>query len=406
VVVVNTCAFVADARTEAFDAIAAACRLKTTGPCRAVIVTGCLPQRYAGALRARLPEVDAFLGVDQLDSIAVVARRLLAGGTERLPAVSPHPHRLFAPPAGGGVVFSSGPFAYVKIAEGCNHGCAFCAVPGIRGRHRSRTVASIVAEAENLLGRGFRELNLISQDVTAYGSDRRGGADLPALLRALGRIGGKFWLRLLYGYPARVTERLLDAMGAVPQVCHYLDVPIQHSHPDVLRAMRRAETVRSVHTLTARIRAALPDAAVRTTCLLGFPGETEDQVRHLCEFVRAAQFDHLGAFTYSREEGTAAFDLPGRVSPVEAEERRARVLETQRGVVRARLRALKDAETELLLERRDARGAGGIGRSARFAPEVDGCIRVTGVPDGAQPGAFLRVRYGAARGYDITAQVV
>ena len=404
VLLVNTCSFIEDARTESYEAIHRACDLKARGPCRAVVVTGCLPQRYADELPQRLPEVDAFVGVDQLDRIASIVRSVWEAPGQHTACVSAHPKRLFEPSPEGGVVFSSGPYAYLKVAEGCNHACAFCAIPGIRGRHRSRPMASIVAEAENLLSRGFRELNLVSQDVTAYGRDRKDGAGLPELLRALGAIGGRFWIRLLYGYPSHVTDDLLDAMSAVPQVCPYLDVPVQHSHPDILSAMRRGNTVRSVATLADRVRAAVPGAALRTTCLLGFPGETEAHVDHLCAFVRETRFDHLGAFVFSPEQGTAAFQMPHRPEPSVAEVRRQRVLAVQAGVVAATARSLKGTEADLLLERRDGSVRGRwMGRTARYAPEVDGQVRVSGVPDSAKAGDFVRVRYLSARGYDIGA---
>jgi ribosomal protein S12 methylthiotransferase len=406
VVLVNTCSFIEEARTESYEAIERACALKAHGPCRAVIVTGCLPQRYGDDLPARLPHVDAFIGIDQLDRIASIIREVCEQPGTPVACVSAHPRRLFEPAPEGGVVFSRGPYAYLKVAEGCNHACAFCAIPGIRGRHRSRPLASIVAEAENLLSRGFRELDLISQDVTSYGLDLADGTDLPALLRALGRIGGRFWIRLLYGFPTRVTDGLLAAMGEVPQVCRYLDVPIQHSHPEVLVAMRRGQTAPAVQALAARVRGALPGATLRTTCLLGFPGETEAHVDHLCAAIEDARFDHLGAFVFSPEQGTAAVDLPARPPTAVAEARRERVLTAQARVVRETTRSLAGMEAELLLERPDGRKGHWIGRTARYAPEVDGQVLVSGVPAGAKPGDFIRVRYRAPRGYDMTATCV
>ena len=219
------------------------------------------------------------------------------------------------------MVFSGAPHAYIKVAEGCNHRCAFCAIPAIRGRFRSRPIARILQEAESLLEAGFRELDLVSQDVTAWGSDLPGGQRLPELLRALGGLGGRFWVRLLYGYPTRVSDRLLEAMAEVPQVCPYLDVPIQHSHPAVLTAMRRADTIAAVGDLPRRARRAMPDVALRTTCLVGFPGETEPRFRHLLRHVAAAGYDHLGAFVFSPEAGTPAPDLPGRPRLATAERR-------------------------------------------------------------------------------------
>jgi ribosomal protein S12 methylthiotransferase len=365
-----------------------------------VIVAGCLPQRERAELRERFPGVDAVIGVDQLRRIGAVVRAL-ARGREGIVDVTDEPGRLFEPGAKP-VVFSGGPYAFLKIAEGCDHLCAFCAIPGIRGRYRSRPPANVLKEAETLLGAGYRELNLISQDITAYGLDLGGAATLPALLRALGRIGGRFWVRLLYGFPVRVTGELLETMAAVPQVCPYLDVPIQHSHPDILRAMRRADTIQPVSTLAGRARAAMPDVALRTTCLLGYPGETEAHVRHLLRFVRETAFDHLGAFVFSPEAGTPAGSMPGRPPRAVAEARRERLLRVQQRVVARKLTGQVGREVQVLLERSVAgRDTVWTARTPFQAPEVDGVVTVDGVPSDAAPGTFGRVRLTGASGYDL-----
>lgn len=408
VVIVNTCAFIEAAREESVAAILDACALKRTGPCRAVIVAGCLPQRYRGELRASLPEVDAFIGLDELRRIGAVIMRVWRGAHGLL-QVGVSSHRLFEP-RGPTVLFSGGPFAYVKIAEGCDHRCAFCAIPAIRGRHRSRPPRGIVAEVESLLERGVREINLISQDTTAYGSDRRDGVDLPALLRRLGSIGGHFWIRILYGYPIRADDRLFAAMAETRQVCHYLDIPVQHSHPDILRAMRRAETIRPLTTLAARARAFMPDIALRTTCLVGFPGERETHFRHLLAFIRETGFDHLGAFVFSPEADTSAATLRPRPSKRVAESRLERLMLAQREVVTRRARALHGVTTEaLVLRQSDAGNATSprqtyaVARTARLAPEVDGIVRVNGLPPTVVPGQFIQIRIIGNNGYDLNA---
>jgi ribosomal protein S12 methylthiotransferase len=404
-VIVNTCAFIDAARRESMDAIRAVCRLKRQGRCRAVLVCGCLPQRYKGALKAGLPAVDAFVGLDELRQIGAIVKRL-AGGERDIVAVSDESHALFDPD-GPGVSFTGGPFAYVKIAEGCNHRCSFCAIPGIRGRFRSRPLRGIVREAERHLSRGMKELNLVSQDITAYGRDLADGTDLCGLLTALGRLGGSFWIRLLYAYPTRVSARLLETMAAVPQVCHYLDVPIQHSAPAMLRAMRRADTIRPVAQLAGRARAVLPDVALRTTCLVGFPGETEADFAHLLRHLRTAQYDHVGAFVYSPEEDTPAFGMP-RVPPREvAEERRRRLMLAQKRVVARKAAARVGTEAEVLIERPVSPGGRvWAGRSRRDAPRIDGEVFVRGVPAGIKPGAFVPVRYTAPADYDMKAVAV
>jgi ribosomal protein S12 methylthiotransferase len=401
---INTCAFIHDAREEAVDAILEACARKAKGPCRGVIVTGCLPQRYRNQLAKTLPEADAFLGLDALDRVGDIALRLLRGeGPIR--DISDEAVRLFEP-QGPRVVLSSGPYAYLKIAEGCDHRCGFCAIPGIRGRHRSRPIDRIVAEAEDLLGRGVRELNLISQDTTFYGRDRTDGSDLCGLLEALGKIGGRFWIRVLYGYPTGITDCLLDVMGSIPQVCRYLDIPIQHSDPAVLKAMRRSATIRDVETLPQRVRARLPGAILRTTCLVGHPGETPAAFNHLLRYVREAAFDHLGVFTFSPEEGTPSAALRPVPKPSTAVRRREALLDLQQAVLDEQGHMLAGKTDEFLVEQVPSGATGRTaGRTRRQAPEVDGRTLVAGLKGRGKPGDWFEIRYKARRGTDWLATV-
>ena len=419
VILVNTCAFIEDARSEASEAILRACAHKADGRCRAVIVAGCLPQRYRDRMREVFPDVDAFLGVDELEQVGAIVREVAAGRHDILAVSSELPTRLFRPrlPA---LRFSGGPFAYLKVAEGCDHACAFCAIPGIRGRYRSRGIDDLAEEARALLDSGARELNLISQDTTSYGRDLDPAhrSALPALLRALDALPGEFWIRILYGYPSRVTDELLATMAALRHVCAYLDLPVQHSHPDVLRAMRRADALDAVADLPERLRRAVPGLVLRTTCLVGFPGETEAHFDHLREYVAAARFDHLGVFVYSPEEGTAA-ETREDAPPMEvAEERRDRLMRLQQSIVHDRLRGRIGAEARAILLQPEApttrSGKDGmkmaravwIARLASQAPEVDGITRVRGVPEDARAGRFISVRITGVRAYDIEAQFV
>jgi len=402
VIVVNTCSFIEDAREESIDAVLNACELKKTAHCRAVIVAGCLPQRYDAELAKSLPEVDAFIGLDELEEIADIVERV-GRGESGVRRVSDRARALFEPsmPA---LVFTGGPFAYLKIAEGCNHGCTFCAIPGIRGDYRSRAIPAIVREAGELLENGLKELCLISQDITAYGRDLDDGTDLPGLLRALGEIGGEYWVRLLYGHPSGVRDDLLAAMSEVPGVCRYLDIPIQHSHPDILRAMGRGGTATHVHELAGRVRAALPDAALRTTCLVGFPGETEEHFLHLLDFIRENRFDHLGTFVYSPEEDTPAVAMPDRPDRDLAEERRERLMLAQKEIVTGKCGELIGREADILLERQHPDHDNVfIGRSERQAPEVDSVTFVEGVPADVGPGLFVSARYTEQIEYDMKA---
>lgn len=390
IILINTCGFIGDAKKESIDAILRACALKATGACKAVIVAGCLTQRYREELRDLMPEVDAFIGLDQLEEIAAIVRRLETGERNIL-KVSRVSRKVFSPRASR-IVLTGGPFSYLKIAEGCNHRCAFCAIPGIRGRFRSRSIDDVAREAELLLGQGVRELNLISQDTTRYGCDRTDGAGLPKLLRALGGLGGRFWIRLLYGHPAHLTDELLETMGAIPQVCRYLDVPIQHSHSDILKAMRRAGGSAAVREFPARARRLLPGVTLRTTCLVGFPGETPAHFNDLVALVRGAEFDHLGTFVFSPEENTEACGLPDHVPGAVAKRRRAVLMKAQSEIaIRKQEKLIGTVDTVLTMADR----AGGMifARSERHAPEVDGGVRVDGGKCELKPGEWVRVKY-------------
>ncbi len=406
VVVVNTCSFIGEAREEAADTILRVCQHKAAGGCRGLVVTGCLAQRYGRRLLQSFPEVDAFLGVDELDRIGTLVKRV-AAGKRGLVAVSATPSRLFNPsrPA---LSFSGGPFAWLKIAEGCNHACAFCAIPGIRGRLRSRPVDEVVAEARALLGTGARELNVIAQDTTAYGRDLKRRDGLVELLQALDGLEGRFWIRILYGYPSLISDALLETVAASRHICRYFDVPVQHSHPAILRAMRRADTVKPVAALPERIRHAVPCAVLRTTCLVGYPGEGEAHFEHLLSYVEQARFDHLGVFAFSPEAGTAAHGLDGAPTAEVAEARRRRLMQMQRRIVDQKRLDLTGVSAEALLIRRlrPTRGqALWETRLQRQAPEVDGMTRVSGVPEGAQPGEWVQVTVTSGRAYDLAATV-
>lgn len=396
---VNTCAFINDARRESIDAILEAASMKQHGACRFLLVTGCLTQRYRAELPDSLPEVDAFLGLDQLDEIVNVLANWREGKHDRRhPSLPTAAERLYNPPPKRPVL-TGGPYAYVKISEGCNHRCAFCAIPGIRGKARSRSVASIRAETETLLESGIREINLVAQDSTAYGRDRKDDANLSKLLRELGHIGGDFWMRILYGYPTFVTTELLQTMAETPQVCRYLDVPIQHRDPGVLTKMGRAGTIKAVAQLASRARAIMPDITLRTTCLVGHPGESRTAFENLRQFLADTQFDHLGVFVYSPEEGTRSLKTKPGVSITTAQRRRDHLLREQQGRVAQRLEKLIGQTDRILVETTVT------GRSAGQAPEVDGVTRLRGAP-AAAAGRMVDARYQAFDGYDLTATIL
>lgn len=406
-VLINTCAFIASAREEADSEILRACDLKKQGAIGAIIVAGCLPQRYGERLVEKYPDVDAWIGVDQLEEIADIVRETAAEGSRRRKAivhVSASPVEIFEPrvPA---LTITGGPFAYLKISEGCNHACAYCAIPGIRGRLRSRKVSAILDEAAELLDNGIRELNIVAQDATAYGRDKRGAPRLPALLKKLDGFDGNYWLRILYGYPSLVDDAMLEAFATTRHLARYIDIPIQHSHPDVLRAMLRADTIPSVVGLPGRLREACPGIAIRTTCLVGFPGETEAHFQHLLDFVKEARFDDLGVFVFSPEEGTVAASLPDQVPLEVAEDRRDRLMRLQKRLVSRTNKERIGSKVKALLLR-PLRGGRWEARSEWQAPDVDGVTIVSGMGPRATPGAFANVRITGVRGYDSQAEKI
>ncbi len=400
VLVVNTCAFIGPAKEESIDAILDLARVKSARTGRRLVVTGCLAQRYADELRAELPEVDAFVGTGDLlhiaDAVEGPARPdaiVYRGAQHVLPA-----HAL-APRIRTGGWWT----AYLKVSEGCDHQCSFCIIPKIRGRHESRAMDDLLHEAASLAAGGALELNLIAQDLTAYGRDRRDGSSLAVLLRALAvRVPDLRWLRLLYAYPSSITDELLEVMATERSVCRYLDMPLQHATDRMLRAMRRERSAAALRRLVTRIRSAVPDVALRTAFIVGFPGETEDDVRALCEFVEEIGFDHVGVFEYSHEEQTAAGALVDDVPAEEKRVRRGRVMATQAAVSAARLRSRVGRTTEVLVERELEDGRL-VGRTPGQAPEIDGVVYLHGE---ASPGDLVTATIVDADVYDLHATIV
>ena len=400
VLVVNTCALIGPAKEESIDTILELARVKAGRAGRRLIVTGCLAQRYADELRDELPEVDVFVGTGDLLRIAD-AVGLPAADAPRVFREAPHvlPAFASAPRVRTGAWWTS----YLKISEGCDHTCSFCIIPKIRGRHESRPMADLLAEAEALAAAGTLEINLIAQDSTAYGRDLRDGTTLAQLLRALAiRVPAVRWLRLLYAYPASVTEELLTVMAEEPAVCRYLDMPIQHISDRMLRAMRRERSGAAVRRLVERIRTAVPGIALRTTFIVGFPGETEADVRELCGFIEEARFEHVGVFRYSHEEGTAAGALPDDVPEAEKVARFERVMASQARVAAAHAAKLQGRVVEVLVEESD--GAGNCtARTSQQAPEIDGVVKLRG---DVEPGTLVPARIVGAATYDVDAEIV
>jgi len=396
VLIVNTCGFIGPAKEESIAAILDAVKRKERGQVSKVIVTGCLAQRYSADLAREIPEVDAFLGIE---SAPLVGNVVFGGRPRQIDLVEQVADKYPLIPQTRLRATHAPWTAYLKISEGCDHTCTFCAIPGIRGKHRSKPIERLVQEARQLAASGARELNLVAQDTTAYGMDLYGRLALPELLRALAGVEGVPWLRLLYCYPTMVRQPLIDALRELPQVIPYIDMPLQHGDDAMLKAMKRGGSVEQYKRLFGKMRDALPDLALRTTFLVGFPGETDAQFGNLLDFVREMRFDRVGVFTYSAEEDTPAFDLPDPVPPKVMRARRDALMAAQQPLSLANNQKWLGRTLDVLVESR--RGADAVGRSFRDAPEIDGAVVVRG--SDAVPGTFLLARVVEAEPYDLYA---
>ena len=421
VLVVNTCAFIDSAKEESVNTILELAEFKKTGACKRLVVTGCLGERYRDELKAQIPEIDAVLGTGDVPEIVGAiegARRttipLRLVNESRIPSPEsrlPNPGsrslptylydaetpRVFATPRH---------FAYVKVAEGCDYKCSFCIIPTLRGHYRSRPIDTIVREARALAARGVREIILISQDTTFYGRDLGQGAALAQLLRALNEVEGIDWIRLLYLYPTTITDDILDAMEASEKVCNYIDLPLQHASEDVLRRMKRPGTGASYEALLANIRARVPGVALRTTLIVGFPGETEAEFEELLGFVRRVGFDHVGVFTYSHEEGTTAYGLADDVPAAVKRKRRNRLMAEQKKIVARAQKARIGSRVQVMVEGPSPEHElVWRGRLAGQAPDIDPMVYLTDVdPETLRPGLLLDAEIVGAREYDLLAR--
>ena len=428
-IVINTCAFIDNAKEESVNAILEMAQFKRDGSCKKLIVTGCLAERYRDQLKAEIPEIDVCLGTGEVPEIvnaiagqpttvpfyrSKAALGTQAPGTQapNTPAPSASARSLDHP--GAHITYLYGAdtprvlttpshFAYVKIAEGCDYSCAFCIIPTLRGKYRSREIDAVVREAEQLAAQGVKELLLISQDTTFFGIDRGQRGALATLLRRLNDVSGLEWIRLLYLYPTTITDDVLVAMAECPKVCRYIDLPLQHASADVLRRMRRPGNREAYDKLLARIRRIVPDVTLRTTFIVGFPGETGNDFEQLLDFVRETQFDHVGVFTYSHEEGTRAHefddDVPARVK----QSRRDAVMKLQKHIVEKRLKARKGNHVRVMVDGPSPESALVItGRLEGQAPDIDAIVYFDQCdPATLTRGAIVDATISAARGYDL-----
>ena len=450
VIVVNTCSFIESAQQESVNTILEMAGHKTDGRAKKLVVAGCLVERFRDQIRKDIPEVDAVVGTGELEKILAATGVAPARDPERNNTGGDSPFVVLQSRPEGDARAAQGRFsretwaqeawtgaigdlpnylyddatprilatprhmAYIKIAEGCDHPCSFCIIPQLRGQFRSRRFASVVAEAERLAGSGVREITLIGQDTTCYGEDFGLKDGLALLLEKLAAIEDLRWVRFLYAYPNKITGKLLETVAAHEKICSYMDVPLQHASASVLKRMKRGGGSDVFLRSIARMRRTIPDVTLRTSFIVGFPGETEKEFEELCDFVREAQFDWMGAFAYSDQDGAGAFGLDRKISPREIERRRKHLMGIQRQISKKKKKALVGREFDLLLEgSSDESDLLLEGRTAMHAPEIDGKVFVNDFPAedfseeaGPQPGQFYRCQITDAHDYDLVAKII
>ena len=402
ILIVNTCSFIQSAKEESITTVLNMAEYKESGKCRSLIIAGCLGQRYKQELLDDIPEADAIIGTGAWNRIMEAVNETLRGnrvviaGDEEIIYDEKTP-RITTTPS-----YS----AYVKIAEGCNNNCAFCAIPMVRGRYRSRKIEDICAEVSHLVARGVKEINLIAQDTTNYGHDLYGAPSLAKLLKEIVKIDGLKWVRSLYCYPSFFTDELIDVIASEDKICKYVDLPLQHAHNSVLRNMHRPDTREQIEALLKKIRERIPGVTIRSTFIVGFPGETAAQYQTLRDFIAAQRFDKVGVFTYSREEDTPAYNMPNQVPEDIMQERYHDLMSLQCKISEEMNQALEGKTLEVLVEGRDEEQQNiAYGRSYREAPEVDGQVYIENDTD-SQPGDIVKVRIVQGFTYDIVGERV
>jgi len=434
VIVVNTCSFIGSAQQESVDTILEMARLKGSGQAKRLVVAGCLVERFRNEIQKNIPDVDAVVGTGELTQIVGAA------GLAGLPSATNSPFTILNSRPEGDHRRKNGRFArdswdgavadlpnylyddhtprvlatprysaYIKIAEGCDHPCSFCIIPQLRGQFRSRRFESVITEAERLAQSGVREVTLIGQDTTCYGEDLGLKDGLPLLLEKLAKIDGLRWIRFLYAYPNKITGRLLETIAANENICSYVDVPLQHASPTVLKRMKRGGGAALFLRSLEKMRCVIPNVSLRTSFIVGFPGETEKEFEELCDFVRAAEFDWMGVFSYSDQGGAGAFELEEKVPGHEIERRRKHLMSIQKKISRAKKKSLIGRELDLLLMgAADETDLLLEGRTAMHAPEIDGKVFVNDYPEGLTPqeGKFYRCRITEAHDYDLVAEII
>lgn len=400
IIIINSCCFINDAKEESINTILEMAEYKKSGNCKALIVTGCLSQRYQDEIQTEIPEVDAILGTNSYDAICEAVREALNQHTYKNVATLEGLPKLTTKRT----VTTGGHFAYLKIAEGCNKNCTYCIIPSIRGRYRSVPMEDLIAQAKELVENGVKELILVAQETTLYGVDIYGEKSLHKLLDELNKIPGLFWIRIMYCYPEEIYEELIDAMIRNKKVCHYLDMPIQHCNDEILRKMARRTNRKELEERISYLRERIPDITLRTTLICGFPGETEEMHEELMQFINDMEFDRLGAFAYSPEEGTVAAELPDQVDEELKLDWQADVMELQEEVIFDNNETLIGMSTYAFIEGKVADENAYIGRTYRDAPNVDGYIFIN-TDEELMTGDIVKVKVTGAYEYDLIGEI-
>ena len=401
IIVINTCCFINDAKEESVNTILEMAELKKTGKCKALIVTGCMAQRYKQEIIDEIPEVDGILGTSTYDEISNVLKQALGGeghvscfhDLNALPEVEP-----------SRIITTGGHYAFLKIAEGCDKHCTYCIIPSLRGNYRSVPMERLLKEANELADQGVRELILVAQETTLYGVDLYGKKMLPELLHKLAEIPGIYWIRIQYCYPEEITDELIEAIRTEEKVCHYLDVPIQHASDRILKRMGRRTNQAQLREIIGKLRAAVPDIALRTTMISGFPGETQEDHEEVMRFVDEMEFERLGVFTYSAEEDTPAAAFPDQIPEEVKEERRDEIMELQQEIAFEKSESMVGRVLDVMIEGKVADEAAYVGRTYMDAPNVDGYIFVNS-GELFMSGDFVRVKVTGSNDYDLIGEV-
>ena len=399
-VIVNTCGFIEAAKVEAIENILDMAEYKKSGDIQKLIVTGCLSERYQYDIRKEMPEVDAVVGIGENANIVQIVDEVLGGDL-----VEAFADKELLPLTGGRILTTPDYWAYLKIGDGCSNNCAFCAIPEIRGKFRSRTIEDIVDEAKTLASQGVREVVLISQDTSLYGRDLYKENKLPELLTAISEVGGIEWIRFLYCYPERIGDELLDVMATNPKVCHYLDIPLQHADKSVLRGMHRPGDRETFENLIKKIREKVPDMVIRTTVMTGFPGETDEQFEELAEFVKAMKFDNLGCFAFSPEEGTVAAEREDQIDEEVKVHRQDLIMQLQHVIVLENNKKFLGKTLKVLVDGYNSYDDTYVGRFYGQVPDIDGTVLFTS-PRELTPGEFVDVTVLGFDEYDLTGKAL